>query len=101
MKKTVNKTELIRMVNEIVMCEESKDYTAHILWDWMCSATEFIKYLCSYEKKRDPFHIAIRKQGLEAGTEDYVNERCEILYGEYIRIKITWQGCDDFTIEIN
>ena len=101
MKKTVKRTELIRMVNEVVMCEELKDYTSHILWDWMCSATSFIKWLCSYNNNGDSFHIAIRKSGLEAGTEDYVNELCKRLSGEYIRIKITWQGCNDFTIEIN
>ena len=96
MKKTVKRTELIRMVNAVVMCEELKDYTSLILWDWMCSATSFIKWLCSYNNNGDSFHIAIRKSGLEAGEEGF-----EVLRGEYIRIKITWQDGNDFTIEIN
>ena len=101
MKKTVKRTELIRMVNAVVMREELKDYTSHILWDWMCSATSFIKWLCSYNNNGDSFHIAIRKSGLEAGEEGFVNKQCEVLSGEYIRIKITWQDGNDFTIEIN
>ena len=97
----LTRNELLAKVYMRVLKEDQRMDTQHILWDWMCSATSFIKWLCSYNNNGDSFHIAIRKSGLEAGEEGFVNKQCEVLSGEYIRIKITWQDGNDFTIEIN
>ena len=95
----VNNLELLRKINKIVIKEDTKEYTSHILQDWMCSTNKLIDWICKVDKN-NPFIIVIRKYGLEAGYENYINERLKVLSNEYIRIIISRIDNENFKVNI-
>lgn len=97
MKMNLNRNELLRYVVNRVIKEDSNEETSHILWDWSCS-NKLVSWFCGCMDK--PFHIWIRKNGLECGYIEEVKEPCEVLGAPYIKMEITYEHGDVYTIEI-
>ena len=93
MKEFEYSSDLLYYLHREMMKEDTKEETSHILWDWTCDSRRIMNFLCGMEKDTDELIIAFRKSGLEAGTEEEVRERCEILGQPYRVLRITKKIC--------
>ena len=93
MKEFEYSSKLLYYLHEEMMKEDAKEETSHILWDWTCDSGKIIHFLCDVDKVTDELVVAFRKSGLEAGTEEYVRERCEALGQTYRVIRVTKKIC--------
>lgn len=87
----LTRNELLAKVYMRVLKEDEKKETSHILWDWGCSVEKFTEWLCSLFANfpsKEPFIIAFRQSGLEAGTIQEVDSRCRILGKPYLTLRI-------------
>lgn len=84
----LNRTELMQKVYNTILDYEMEGDTSSILWDWSCDTSKFMNWLMEYENAEEPFYIYIRQSGCEAGSLDYVCERCATLGEPILRIKI-------------
>lgn len=75
--KKMRQTELLQYVAGTVITYDKLEVTRNILWDYMCQSPKILDWLvdgCNSE----PLYIAIRKNGTEIGSKDYVNEQCNV-----------------------
>lgn len=84
----LDRTALMQKVYSTILDYEMKGDTSSILWDWACDTSKFMNWLMGYENAEEPFYIFIRRTGCEAGTLDYVCERCATLGEPILRIRI-------------
>ena len=73
-----NRSEMLEYVMNTVNDYNNREETRSIAWDFLCDGKKFIDYVLT-SCSGDEFYICIRKQGLEAGSEEYCQERCLIL----------------------
>lgn len=73
-----NRTEMLEYVMNTVNDYNNRAETRSIAWDFLCDGKKFIDYVLT-SCSGDEFYICIRKQGLEAGSEEYCQERCSVL----------------------
>lgn len=85
--------DLLYYLHSEMMKEDAKEATSHILWDWTCDSGKIMNFLCGMEKYEDVMVIAFRKSGLEAGTDEEVRKRCEILGQPYRVLRIIKKIC--------
>ena len=93
MKKFEYSSDLLYYLHEEMMMEDARLDTRHILWDWTCYSGTIMRFLCGMKKDEEVMLVAFRKSGLEAGTEEEVNERCRVLGRPYRVIRITKKIC--------
>ena len=93
MKKFEYSSDLLYYLHKEMMMEDARLDTSHILWDWTCDSRKIIRFLCGMDKDEEVIIVAFRKSGLEAGTEEDVNERCRVLGQPYRVIRITKKIC--------
>ena len=93
MKKFEYSSDLLYYLHKEMMMEDARLDTSHILWDWTCDSGKIIRFLCRMDKDEEVIIVAFRKSGLEAGTEEDVNERCRVLGQPYRVIRITKKIC--------
>ena len=86
-------SDLLYYLHKEMMMEDARLDTSHILWDWTCDSRVILRFLCGMDKDEEVMLVAFRKSGLEAGTEEEVNERCRILGQPYRVIRITKKVC--------
>ena len=84
----LDRTKLMQKVYSTILDYEMNGDTSSILWDWSCDTSKFMNWLIRYENAEEPFYIFIRRTGCEAGTLDYVCERCATLGKPILRIRI-------------
>ena len=98
----LDRTKLMQKVYSTILDYEMNGDTSSILWDWSCDTSKFMNWLIGYENAEEPFYIFIRRTGCEAGTLDYVCERCSTLGEPILRIKIEKESHIDvnYTITI-
>lgn len=84
----LNRTKLMQKVYNTILDYEMEGDTSNILWDWSCDTSKFMHWLIGSENAEEPFYIFIRRSGCEAGSLDYVCERCATLGEPILRIKI-------------
>lgn len=78
--KQMNRTKLLRYITSEVMAYEELEVTNCILWDFMVDVKNLLNWtMDGRAQAQEPFYIAIRKHGVEAGYKDYVDERCAAL----------------------
>ena len=93
MKEFKYSSDLLYYLHEEMMMEDARLDTSHILWDWTCDSSVILRFLCGMKKDEEVMLVAFRKSGLEAGTEEEVNERCRVLGQPYRVIRITKKIC--------
>ena len=93
----LNRTKLMQKVYNTILDYEMEGDTSSILWDWACDTSKFMNWLIGYENAEEPFYIYIRQSGCEAGTIDYVCERCTALGEPILRIMI----CKKSHVDVN
>lgn len=76
--KNMNRTQLMRYINNTVMTYENLEVTRNVLWDYMCDCDKILDWLTS-GSDAEPLYIAIRKSGLETGSKEHVDSRCSVL----------------------
>ena len=93
MKKFEYSSDLLYYLHKEMMMEDARLDTTHILWDWTCDSSVILRFLCGMNKDKEVMLVAFRKSGLEAGTEEEVNERCRVLGRPYRVLRITKKIC--------
>lgn len=73
-----NRSEMLEYVMNTVNDYNNRAETSNIAWDFLCDGNKFIDYMIK-SRTFEEFYICIRKQGLEAGSEEYCQERCSVL----------------------
>ena len=96
----LNRTKLMQKVYNTNLDYEMEGDTSSILWDWSCDTSKFMNWLMGYENAEEPFYIYIRQSGCEAGTIDYVCERCSEFGGLVLMIKIEKESNIDVSYKI-
>lgn len=76
--KQMNRTKLLRYITSEIMSYEELEMTNCILWDFMVDVQKLLDWTID-DGGHEIFYIAIRQYGVEAGSKDYVNERCDAL----------------------
>ena len=74
----LNRSEMLEYVMNTVNDYNNRAETSNIAWDFLCDGKKFIDYMIQ-ARPHEEFYICIRKQGLEAGSEEYCQERCSVL----------------------
>ena len=101
----LNRTKLMQKVYSTILDFDKHGYTSHVLWDWACDTSKFMNWLIGYENAEEPFYIFIRRTGCEAGTLEYVSERCAEFGGLVLMIKIEKESHIDesynITLDLN
>ena len=86
----LTRNELLAKVYMRVLKEDQRIDTQHILWDWGCSA-KFNDWLCTLFTNfpsKEPFLIAFRKDGLNAGTTEEVKWAEKYFGKPYLTLRI-------------
>ena len=88
--KQMTQTKLLRYVTSDVMTYAELEVTNCILGDVMVDVKKLLNWLIDGRAQaQEPFYIAIRKHGIEAGYKDYVDERCAALGKPICTIEIS------------